>query len=62
MQGLEKMKFGLAGLVAGGLQTLTERESYRKGELIRLVGYMQESFPLIVPQLPPGARRETNRA
>ncbi len=49
MQGLEKMKLGLASVVAGGLQTLTERESYRKSELVRLVGYMQESFPLMVP-------------
>jgi len=59
MQGLEKIRLGLAGLVASGLQTLTERKSYRKSELIRLVAYMQESFPLIVPRLPPGARMET---
>ena len=59
MQGLEQMKRGLASVIAGGLQTLTERESYRGSELARLVGYMQETFPLIVPRLPPGARTET---
>jgi hypothetical protein len=59
MHGLEKVKLGLAGVVSGGLQTLTERENYRKSELVRLVGYMQESFPLLVPRLPPGARTET---
>jgi hypothetical protein len=59
MQGLEQMKRGLASVVAGGLQTLTERENYRGSELARLVGYMQETFPLIVPRLPPAARDET---
>jgi hypothetical protein len=59
MQGLEQMKRGLASIVAGGLQTLTEREGYRASELARLVGYMQETFPLIVPRLPPGVRAET---
>ena len=59
MQGVDQMKRGLASIVAGGLQTLTEKESYRGSELVRLVGYMQETFPLIVPRLPPGARTET---
>ena len=59
MQGLDQMKRGLASVVAGGLQTLTERESYRGSELLRLVGYMQETFPLIVPRLPPASRSET---
>lgn len=59
MQGLDQMKRGLASVVAGGLQTLTERENYRGGELVRLVGYMQETFPLILPRLPPGARTES---
>jgi len=58
MLGLERMKRGLAAVVAGGLQTLTERKSYRGSELARLVGYMQETFPLIVPRLPPVARTE----
>jgi hypothetical protein len=59
MKGLERMKGGLALVVAGGLQTFTERESYRASELARLVGYMQETFPLIVPRLPPGSQTET---
>lgn len=59
MQGLDQMKRGLASVIAGGLQTLTERNSYQGSELVRLVGYMQETFPLIVPRLPPGARTET---
>ncbi len=59
MEGLDQMKRGLAGVVAGSLQTLTERESYRESELVKLVGYMRDTFPLIVPRLPPGARTET---
>jgi hypothetical protein len=59
MQGLERVKKGLAGLIAANLQTLTERENYRKSELVRLVGYMKETFPVLVPQLPPGARLES---
>lgn len=59
MQGLEQMKRGLAGVVAGGLQTITERESYRGSELARLVGFMQETFPLIVSRLPLNVGAET---
>ena len=59
LEGLEQMRRGLASVVSGGLLTLTERSSYSSTELARLVGYMQETFPLIVPQLPPGARSET---
>jgi hypothetical protein len=59
MQGLEQMKRGLASVVAGGLQTITERESYRGSELARLVGHMQETFPLIVSRLPLDVRTET---
>jgi hypothetical protein len=59
LQGLEQMKRGLAGIVAGSLQTLTERDNYRESELARLVGYLEETLPLIVPRLPPGTRTET---
>jgi hypothetical protein len=59
MQGLDQMKRGLASVVAGGLKTLTERESYRASELVRLVGYMQETLPQIVLRLPDGSRKET---
>ena len=58
MQGLDQAKRGLATVVAGGLQTLTERKSYRESELVRLIGYMQETLPLIVPRLLPEARTE----
>jgi hypothetical protein len=59
IQALEAIKGSLATIVAGGLQALTERAIYRGTELARLVGYMRETFPLIVPRLSPGARLET---
>lgn len=58
MQGLEQMRQGYAGVVAGAFQTLTERETYRSDELQRLVAYMIETVPRIAPQLLPGSRLE----
>jgi hypothetical protein len=58
MKGLEQMRQGLAGLVAGGLLTLTERQSYRPAELVRLVGYMKETCPRILAGLSPTSRLE----
>lgn len=58
MQGLEGMKRGHTEMVMGGLLTLTERKTYRSSELLRLVGYMQQTFPVIVSWLPPGSRSE----
>lgn len=59
MQGLDRMTRGLATTVAGGLQTLTERQNFRPSELARLVGHMRQTFPRIVPRLPPASRTET---
>lgn len=58
MNGVKRMKGGLAEMVFGGLQTLTERESYRTSELLRLVAHMKKSFPEIVPRLPDSSRTE----
>lgn len=59
MQGINQMKQGLASVVLGGFKTLTEMENYKKSELLRLVIYMQETFPMLIPRLLPGARTET---
>lgn len=59
MKGLEGMKNGMAIIVAGSLQTLTESHAYRTSELKRLVGYMQDTFPDILRELPAGTRSET---
>ena len=59
LQGLEQMKQGLASVVAGSLQTLRGRGKTSQSEIARLVGYMQETFPRVVPRLPLDARVET---
>jgi hypothetical protein len=59
MAGFEKMKKGMAEVVAGALQTLTERETYRTEDLIRAASLMKETFPQILAKVPPGSRLET---
>jgi hypothetical protein len=56
MEGMEQMKFGLTQVTTGMLMTLSERHRYRSSDLIRLVGYMQETWPMISCHLPPAAR------
>lgn len=51
MNGLKQMKDGVASVVFGCLQTLTESHSYQPSELKRLVGYLQETSPQIVAEL-----------
>ncbi len=58
MQGLEKFREGLEMAVAGTLQTLTERTGYSTAELKRLLGFMQQTYPDLLPVLPPGSRQE----
>ena len=59
MRGLKQMRSGLATMLAGCLQSLTERNAYRASELKRLIGYLDAAIPDILPQLPEGSRRET---
>jgi hypothetical protein len=59
MAGMEKIKKGFATMVAEGIQILTEHDVYRSSELKRLIRYMADTFPVIVPNLPLGSRTET---
>ena len=56
VDGLKQMKAGLASVVAGSLQTLTESHAYRPSELRRLFGFLERSLPDILPELPDGSR------
>jgi hypothetical protein len=58
MRAQDGIRVGLGGVVIGSLITLTERDSYRTSELVRLVGYMEETLPQLVTRLPPGSRAE----
>jgi hypothetical protein len=59
MEGLKAMRSGMASVVAGNLQTLTESRDYRTSELKRLIGYMCDTFPALLPEIPAGSRAET---
>lgn len=59
MAGLQRMKSGLSSVVAGGLQTLSESNAYRTADLKRLVGYMEDTFPEILPKIGELSRTET---
>lgn len=58
MKGLAQLKHGMAGIVAGTMQTLTESHAYRSAELKRLVNQMRRTFPEILPAIPEGSRSE----
>lgn len=58
MQGLQKMKAGMAQVVQGNLITVTEAQAYRTSERRRLIGYMQSTFPKILPALTEEGRHE----
>ena len=46
-------------LSKGTLITLTDTDFCRPSELKRLLGYMQETLPSILPELPDGSRHES---
>jgi hypothetical protein len=56
MKGLATMERGLAKVVVGGLDLLDEAAHNRAGARGRLLAYMQETFPILVPHLAPEAR------
>lgn len=58
LEGLKKMKGGMAEVVFGTLVTLTESHAYRLSERRRLVGHMQSTFPKILPALLEDSRSE----
>ena len=59
LDGLAQMKRGLATVVAGSIQTLTEGEAHRTSERLRLIGYLKQTAPTLISALPPGSRLET---
>ncbi len=59
MNGLKQMKGGMASIVAGSLQTLTESHAYRTSDLKRFAGYLEATLPDILPELPDGSQTET---
>jgi hypothetical protein len=58
MAGLDTMRAGLANVVHGGIGSLAEKDSLRASERVRLIGYMKDTFPKLIPQLTPTTRLE----
>jgi hypothetical protein len=53
-----QLKQGLATAIASVFQSLTEKENYRPSERLRLLAYLQDSLPPLLPRLSPAARQE----
>jgi hypothetical protein len=59
--GVEQMRSGLNMVAAGTIQSLAETEFFTQAELARLVGYVEESFPTLIPNLSEATQAETIR-
>jgi hypothetical protein len=59
IEGLKNMRTGYAGTVMGSLMTIEDRESCSSKDRVRFIGYCQDTFPYIVPQLLEGSQKET---
>ncbi|QDT28221.1 hypothetical protein Enr10x_35610 [Gimesia panareensis] len=58
MESLDNMRKNLATVVIANLKVPTESHLYRTSELKRLIGYMQDTYPVILPALPEASRTE----
>lgn len=58
MAGLDQMRQGLAGAVAGSVITLTESQFYDVDSRTKLMAYCRETFPSIVPKLTVPSQQE----
>ncbi len=59
LAGVKQMKNGLATVVSGCLDTLTESHAFRSSELKRFISYLGVTLPVIFPDLPEGSQTET---
>lgn len=58
MDAIKTMKGSTATAVHASLDILTESSFYRTSELKRFTGYVEATFPDILPELPDGSRSE----
>ena len=58
MESLDNVRKNLATVVIANLKVLTESDLYRTSELKRLLGHMQDTYPVILPALPEASRAE----
>jgi hypothetical protein len=57
-KGREQMSEGMATIVTGCLTTLTEKDSYRQSELLRLAETLETTLPSMIAFLPAGTQQE----
>ena len=58
LQGYDQMRSGVSTVLAGASTTLTERSAYRREDLLRLVDYLREVLPVVLPRLAPNTQAE----
>jgi hypothetical protein len=58
MAGVDKMRSGLALVVIGSCETLTEERSFSVADRRKLVGFCRQTFPAIVPKLTAASQAE----
>jgi len=59
IDGLKKMKSGMANVMLGSIKQISEPGTWKAEPLGRFIGYMDETFPIIITALTPGLRKET---
>jgi hypothetical protein len=58
LKGRDQMRQGMATMVNAFLTSLTEHDTYRSSELVRLAQKFEQTLPTIVPFLPAGSQQE----
>lgn len=61
IQEYDQIRLGFEGVIFGYLRIITETKQYRLAERMRLVDYMKDTFPLIIPKLSSDASAECLR-
>jgi hypothetical protein len=59
MDGLNQMKKGLGEMAEGTLISLSERDVFQKDELIRLIAFIDETFPPLMSHMRPEMQKST---
>lgn len=59
MKGLSQMKKGLGEMAEGTLISLSERNVFQKDDLVRLLAYIDETFPPLMSRMQPETQKST---
>jgi hypothetical protein len=59
MNGLNQIKKGVGEMAEGALTTLSERDVFQKDELVRLIAYIDETFPPLMAHMRPETQKST---